>query len=288
MSQLSPSSLGDLTDTATPASWRTEIVLPKIGGGKLDRTALTFLESQPDATALRISGLDQTAFEALVEDYGKQFTGLHFWKCPRIEDLTPLETLPQLTHVAFFWNQRTKKLWDLTATPNLLGLEVSDFTRLRSLDDLAHAQTLEELMIGDKVWSKNDVDSLEPLAGLANLRSLGVLVRKVTDGRVQALARLPQLRLLHSATNLWTTEQCAWLRAHLPDSAEGRVLEPIVDYAESLNGAGVTDEDRKDVLVVGKRKPWLHSEKDADRIARYVNNYWAMVERFRQDPTLDP
>ena len=47
------------------------------------------------------------------------------------------------------------------------------------------------------------------------------------------------------------------------------------------------DPSPKDVFVVGKRKPNLNSVDDADRIARYVQQYEALVARFREDPTLD-
>lgn len=39
---------------------------------------------------------------------------------------------------------------------------------------------------------------------------------------------------------------------------------------------------------MGKRKPFLSSTADASRIQRYVDNYWRLVERYRDDPTLEP
>lgn len=35
---------------------------------------------------LRVSGLDQSAFERLIYDYGRQFKAIEFRKCPRLED----------------------------------------------------------------------------------------------------------------------------------------------------------------------------------------------------------
>jgi hypothetical protein len=46
--------------------------------------------------------LDQKAFEVVVARFGAQFLGLHFWKCLRIVDLSPLENLPNVTHVRFY------------------------------------------------------------------------------------------------------------------------------------------------------------------------------------------
>ena len=254
--------------------------IPPASEGGFAPSDFDVIEDHPEATALRVEGLDQDSFEMLVDRYGERFSALGLWKCPRIEDLTPLETMTKLTHVVVFWNQRATRLWNLTATPALTGLHLTDFKRLRSLDDLADGRGLEELEIGDMPGSSGFVvESLEPLANLTELRFLSLVVR-VADGRVQPLGALQRLKLLRSPINRWTTDQCAWLRAHLPADCEGRVLQAI-EQRENPSG------DRG-VRIVGKRKPSLSATDDAHRIARYVAQYDELVTRFRSDPSLDP
>lgn len=285
-SQPPPSNLEELTlGRRTNPDWRVDLIQPEIGGGRLAAGDLDAISLQPDATALRVSGLDQATFETLVERHGRQFTALHLWKCPRIQDFSPLESLPDLTLVSIFWNQRSTRLWNLAATPKLRGLEFEDFSRLRDLEDLRNAVALEELTFGDKVWMKNSVASLEPLRGLASVRSLWFALKKIDDGRIQPLAGLQGLGLLRCPSNLFTTEQLAWLRARLPDAVRGSVLQPIEMLARPIEIAG---SPSRDVLVMGKRKPFLSSTADASRIQRYVDNYWRLVERYRDDPTLEP
>lgn len=280
-------SLADITRHREPRrSWHLDLVLPEIGGGRLQLAELTRIDEAPQATALTVSGLDQQAFEALVNRYGAQFLGLHLWKCPRVVDLSPLEDLPSLTHVAFYWNQRAVRLWDLSKTPSLKGLQFEDFTRLRSLDDLASATSLEELVFGDSVWVKTVFPSLSPVAELGNLRRLNFAVRRIEDGRVEPLARLRRLELFDCPSNLFTTEQLAWLRAHLPVTTQGRVLTPLRRLDRPLPGGGGAPP--RDVQVMGKRKPWLSSTTDATRIERYASDFWSMVERFRASPELHP
>jgi hypothetical protein len=60
-------------------------------------------------------------------------------------------------------------------------------------------------------------------------------------------------------------------------------LEPIMRF-DALTGKGWD----KDVLVIGKRKPFLSSRKDAAKIQRYVDAYWALVEKYRTVPGADP
>ncbi len=161
------SSLDDLTTTHEERSpWYLNLVLPEIGGGQLALGELDRIHQAPHATALKVSGLDQQTFEALIDRFGAQFSGLYFWKCPRIVDLSPLESLTNVKYVAFYWNQRAVKLWNLAETPHLIGLQFEDFTRLHTLDDLAAGESLEELEFGDKVWVKSAFESLEPLSHL--------------------------------------------------------------------------------------------------------------------------
>lgn len=257
------------------------LVLPEIGGGKATAKDLEAIADSPDATAIPISGLDQGTFEHFVSAYGRQFTGIHFWKCPRIADLSPLQDLPQLTHVAYYWNQRTTRLWDLSETPNLRELHFEDFTRLNVLDDLANGSLLEDLIFGNAVWVTSAYATLDPLAGLERLRHLKFSAKRILDGRIQPLASLTQLESLSFPANLFTTEQCAWLRARLPDSAAGRILEPLMKLDKPLVSG-------KDTLVIGKRKPWLNSATDRGRVAAYEANFWQQVEEFRASPSKEP
>ena len=90
--ELPPSNLEELTLVrSTNPAWRVDLILPAIGGGRLAVSDLDAISLQPEATALRVSGLDQATFETLVEQHGQQFTAIHFWKCPHIQDFSALE-----------------------------------------------------------------------------------------------------------------------------------------------------------------------------------------------------
>lgn len=157
-------------------SWLVSLVLPEIGGGRLDRSELAVLDDRPEERALKVSGLDQGVFEVLISEYATQFSAIEFWKCPRITDLGPVEDLP----------------------------------------DLERGETLRELGFGDAVWSTSVFESLEPVAGLERLQSLRFTAKKINDGRIERLGHLRGLTDLSFPSNLFTTRQVAWLRAHLP------------------------------------------------------------------------
>lgn len=236
-------------------------------------------QAAPDCS-VRVSGLDQPMFEHLVRRYGGRIAAINFWKCPRIEDLTPLEDLPHLRWVSSYWNQRVSRLWDFRRTPRLQGLAFEDFRKVTVLDDLTAATSLQELVFGDVIERKSVVESLQPLADLTRLRRLEFTPRKVQDGRIEPLASLKELEQLNCPTNLFTSRQLAWLRARLPSAEESRVLKPLIELKKPIGD--------NDVLLVGKGKPFLNSATHAGRIAKHVTDFERMVREFEDDPTRPP
>jgi hypothetical protein len=128
--------------------------MPEGDSNRLDESQLAVIGEHPNAQALRIGGLGQAAFERLVTDYGTQFSAIEFEKCPRIADLSPLEDLPDLQLVSFFWNQRATRLWNLARNPRLTGLKFEDFIHLHDLRELEKGASLQELEFGDATWPK--------------------------------------------------------------------------------------------------------------------------------------
>ena len=282
-------SLEALCAVNTAQPWCIDLLQRELSGGRTTARDLDAIAARPDATALRVSGLDQTTFELLIDRFGSQFDAIYFWKCGRIADLTPLETLRRLRLVAFYVNQRTSRLWDLRRTPRLLALRFENFTGLHALDDLASGRTLQELDFGDALWNTPVFHSLSPLTALASLRRLSFNARKITDGRIQPLASLAQLEWLTFPPNLFTTSQVAWLKAHLSESVQSKVVGPVFHLGpiKNLSDGSVTELD-KNVLVVGKRKPALNARRDAARLQRYVEEFDRLVQRFRDDPSAQP
>lgn len=260
------------------------LIQHELNGGKTTSEQIDQLVDAAPFRYLTISGLEQKTLEHLVKRVGDRLEGLHFWKCPRIDSLQPLENMPRLECAAMFWNQRTDRLWNLAATPRLHGLRFTDFIKLKRLDDLAQAQSLREFEFGADVSGKKlAFDSLAPLAGLVELQDLAVGAQAIADERIEPLATLRGLQSLGFGTSLFRTEQVAWLRTRLP----ALVCEELDGFRTigkplRLRGKAI------DTFVVGHGKPSLDSQADAARLAKYRREFEAMLDFFRQHPQARP
>jgi hypothetical protein len=255
-----------------------------IGGGRISPERIDSIAAHPKKMAITISGLTQKTFEYFIREFGAQFKAIIFWKCPLVEDLTPLESLNTLEHVIYFWNQRATRLWDMSKNPRLVGLAFDDFTRMHSLVDVVRSRTLRELQFGDRIWTKYVLDSLAPLSKCQNLRRLAFSAKKILRHDIRPLAQLQDLDQLEFPYHLFKVEEVAWLTAHLPKTVKSRCLQPFHTIEKPLDIGG----KRKDTIIIGKGKPFLDSRLDAQSIAKYSDKFEALVRNYRQNPKLGP
>ena len=261
-----------------------KLIERNISGGTISKATIDSLENSKNTHVLTISGLKQDTFEYLIENYGHKFRTINFWKCPLVNDFSPIESLSHIQYISYFWNQRVTRLWDFTKTPKLKGFAFDDFTRMHNLNDLENAKNLEELEFGDKVWIKYRLKTLEPLSNLTQLKKLTFSAKKVEDERIEPLSNLISLRKLSFPTNLFTTEQVAWLKSKLPDSVNSNVLNPYWSLDEPIEISG----KQKNTFIVGKRKPFLDSIIDKKRIEKYTAEFEKRVDWFKRNPTHKP
>ncbi len=83
---------------------------------------------------------------------------------------------------------------------------------------------------------------------------------------------------------MFTTEQVAWLKAHLPLTVKSQVLHPYWQIESAIKISG----KQKDTFIVGKRKPFLDSVQDRMRMEKYVQQFNAMYQWYAENPTANP
>jgi hypothetical protein len=155
---------------------------------------------------------------------------------------------------------------------HLKGLSIEDFTRLHSLEGIQHAPCLERLSFGNPVWPRAVLHDLQVLAN-TKLKQFSYRGKKITALDLEVFRTMPNLERLDFPTNVLTTEEIAWLKAKIPH-LEGYSIRPYLKFN--------SQDGMDDILICGKRKPSLHSNRDKDRIQAYEAAFWRLVERYQK------
>ena len=253
-----------------------------IGGGRISIPEIDVLAEYPEAEAVRITGLRQDTFEYFVKTYGRQLKAIHFFKNKLVEDWTLLGTLPKLEYVYWFANQRITRLWDMSANTTLKGLCFSNFTRLHSIEGIQAAPSLRYFCFKDAVWDTSEVESFSPLA-YTGVTHLMFGAKRITDGSLEFLEKMPSLEVFEFPLNQFTTEQVAWAVSNFP-KLQGFGLCAKKDDTIFRNGPNGEFLELPGAYIVGKRKPALFYDKDAARIQKYVDQFESLKEKYRGVP----
>lgn len=241
-----------------------------IGGGKITIADIDRLRDYPEVQTVTISGLRQDTFEYFIQNYGRRLRAISFFKNKFIEDWSPLGLLPEIEYLQFFANQRIDSLWDMRGNRRLTGLCINDFSRLKSIDGIQTAPSLQDFRIGNAIWSTMTIDSLLPLAG-SGLERLSFTGKAIADNDLSFLAEMPRLKVFDFPTNMFPTERVAWIAGNFPN-LRGYALRPTVEVTSS-GGAPET-------LIVGKRKPFLKGPGNEKRIEKYERAFEELKRKY--------
>lgn len=247
-----------------------------ISGGKISVSDIDVLKDHPDTDTVTISGLRQDTFEYFIATYGRQLKAIRFFKNKFVEDWSMLGSLPQLEYVNYFFNQRISSLWDMSKNISLKGLCINDFSRLNTIEGVAKAPALEDFRIGNAIWGKLVLDSLLPLSG-SPIKCLVFSGKDIVNKDLTFLANLENLRTFNFSSNLYTTEQVAWIAANFPNIS-GFAIKPYTEYEDTDYKTG---EKRKAGWVVGKRKPHLIFKGNEEKLKRYADNYEMLKKAYK-------
>jgi hypothetical protein len=244
-----------------------------VGGGKITISDIDKLENYDNIDKVMISGLRQDTFEYFVSKYGNRIKYLKIFKNKLIEDFSALATLENIIYIDFFHNQRATKLWDMTHNINLQAIALDDFSRLHTLKGIETAPSLKYLHFGDKVWSTSTLTDLESLI-YTKLVGFSFGGKDIENNDIMVFSKISTLKYVDFPSNLYTTEDIAKLVAKCP-YLEGFSLKPFITFARD-------DTSIKDVLICGKRKPFLFSVADAEKIEKYVTEFNKLVVMYKE------
>jgi len=231
---------------------------------------LTDLQSPIQATRARVVGLRAAHMERLGALLRPKALALYDMQ---VEDLSPLQRLEGLEWLSLTWNTKATSLEPVGDMRGLTRLSISDMPKVRDLEPIRALSGLVALNYSGGIWNRATAATLEPLAGLPALEELVLTNIKVLEGGLRPLARCERLRTLE-LSNQFETADYAYLSVALPEA----VCQHFAPYVP-LEVKGL----KADVMVVGRRKPFLDSTRDADRLARYVIEFERLRAGFRAE-----
>lgn len=247
-----------------------------VGGGKITKEQIDSIKQYPDANSIIISGLEQKTFEYFINEYGRQFQAISFWKNKGVEDLSLLSELEHIEFITYFFNQKATKLWDMSNNKELKGLEIDDFSKLHSIDEIEYAPNLEVFNIGNAVWSKMQIDSLKPVAN-STVTCFSWYGDKINDSDYFCLAN-GRIKTLNISPRYFTTDELAKLLAILPEDLDGTITKPYsVGTIREVDGTETTFY----YLCKGKKK--YIKGIDDERFQSYLDKFAMLVETYRKN-----
>ena len=165
----------------------------------------------------------------------------------------------------------------MTENKSLSSLCIEDFSRLTSIRGVETAPALKEFRIGNAIWNTMVLDSLMPLSD-SKIERLSFTGRAIGDSDFSFLETLPELKVFDFATNVFTTEQVAWIAANCP-LAEGYALKAKVDCMLSDSNEHLVDVPKS--IIVGKRKPILKVKGNEEKIQKYVDSFEKLKKKYK-------
>lgn len=194
---------------------------------------------------------------------------LHIYEM-RVEDLSVISSLTNVEVLGLEWNTKANSLWDLTNNTSLKSLSIKDFSKLNDISPLQNNKSLEILDLSGGISNSLKLNSLEPLRSISNLKYLGLSNIKVLDESLQPISEIKGLQEL-DISNQFPTEEYAKLSVKLPNTKCNH-FQPYINLTSPLGD--------KDVMVVGKRKPFLNSKVDVKRLQKYEEQFKALQRNY--------
>jgi hypothetical protein len=187
-----------------------------------------------------------------------------------IKDLAVLENLTCTETIVLRWNTKSESLWNIARNTKLKELVIEDFPKISSIAPISNAANLEYLILEGGMWNSLKIDTLNPISDLKKLQFLRLANMHVKEGGLKPIAELRGLKEL-MLSNQFDTVDYAYLAAKLPDT-ECDYFKPYIKYESPIG--------KNDTMIVGKRKPFLNSKVDKEKMEKYEKDFYAMVKQF--------
>ena len=183
------------------------------------------------------------------------------------KDFTVLEELSEVHTLMIEWNTKVETLWDLTKNHKLRKLAIRDCSKIIDFGELKNAKQLESLAINGGFNKKQIVKNLDWLYNLHQLKYFNFSNVSLQEGSIREISSLKKLEEL-DISNQFDTEDFAFLTAKMAYT-KCSLFSPFC----KVNLCDEEGNMSKDIMITGKRKPFLHSATDREKINHFVEKF---------------
>lgn len=221
-------------------------------------------------TKLWIYTVNQNEFNTILSFVNPKMLYIYELK---VEDLSAISSLKDVEVLALEWNTKAQSLWDISKNTSLKSLSIKDFSKLNDITPLQNGTRLELLDLSGGNSKDLKLNNLHTLKYLSNLKYLGLSNIKVQDESLLPISNLKGLQELE-ISNQFPTEEYAKLSVAIPDTKCDK-FKAYVNLSSPIGG--------ENVMVVGKRKPFLNSKVDVKKLQKYEEQFKAYQEKYKSN-----
>lgn len=186
-----------------------------------------------------------------------------------IKDLSEISKLQNLKHLSIGSSTQIESLAPLASLQNLEWLEVENLKKIQDFSPLLKLKKLKVLAVTGSMWTKAEVNSLEPFIKMKWLDALILDTNKVND--IKPLSQLKQLKFL-STDGRHPYQDFVYLMKAMPET-DCPWFEPYIDLSDS--GISSCKKCKKDVMVMltGKGQRTICRECNKEKFLSHVQKF---------------
>lgn len=221
---------------------------------------------------ITVFGANKSDFEIICKNISANILEIAY--CT-FDDLSDLRFIRGLKNLKIHSNTKLRTLESIQKLSDLDTVFVSDVPKIDDLSPISSLKNISTFGICGGMHASIKLKSLEPLSQLEKLKEFYIVSARVLEGGLRPLKKCRSLKHL-SVSNQFKTEDYAYLLAIRPDI----ICEHLAPYV-CIEGSNIAPGI--DRMIVGSRKPFLSSARDGERIRRYEEKFYNIVDKIRSE-----
>ena len=218
-----------------------------------------------------LDNVNQKQFDTVLKEISPDIEAFYISGSPGLRDFSFLENFRKLKTVVLWWNNKATELWDLSQTPDINALLLSDCNRLTDISSLKFAKKLQQFQICSETGIINSIDFIR---NLPLLNSLWLYVR-VADKDIRPVVQAKKLEYFVCRLDIFVIVSYAMFEARRPDVFVNFYNGTSEDWNEN-------DKNNIDYILFAGKNQGSTSYSNKEKYDRQQKKYLELKEKYRE------